>query len=152
MRRLLPVVAAMLLWAMALPVWAAPPETETIVEKNVTETFVESFTCDPAELYEITITFTHIEHVTTFPDGRVHATFTDTGTFEAEALDPEQPDASGKFAVWGGFNENRQNVSGTFTFNVTGQYEDGTRINTHAVSHFNTRPDGVEFFFERCRD
>lgn len=152
MRRLLAIVTVALVGGLALPVGAAPPTTETIVEKDVTETFVEFFTCDAGDLYEITTTSTRIRHITMFDDGTVHETFTDTGTFEAEALDSSQPDASGKFAISGGFHENPHNLTGTFTFNVVGQYEDGTRINTHFVGHITIRPDGTEFFFERCRD
>jgi hypothetical protein len=151
MRRLLVLVAAATLLG-AIPAAAAPPETVTIVEKNVTDTFVDTFRCEFAEEFEITVTFNHIEHVTAFPDGRVHFTFTDTGTFEAEALDPTQPDASGRFTIWGGFNDNGKTVNGTFTLSITGRFEDGTRINTQAVDHFNVRPDGMEFFFGRCRD
>ena len=40
----------------------------------------------------------------------------------------------------------------TFTFNVRGQVEDGTTINTHLVDHFNVTPTGAEFFFTRCHD
>lgn len=54
----------------AIPAAAAPPETVTIVEKDVTDAFVDSFTCEFAEEFEITTTFNHIEHVTAFPDGR----------------------------------------------------------------------------------
>jgi len=152
MRRLFAVLAGILVLGTAAPADAAPPETETIVEKDQTDTFVDFFTCDPAALYEITIVFSHVEHVTIFPDGRIHVTFTDVGTFEAEALDPSLPDASGHFTIWGGFNENGTTVNGTFTFNVSGTYDDGSRVSTHAVDHFNVRPDGTENFFSRCRD
>jgi hypothetical protein len=47
-----------------------------------------------------------VEHTTTFDDGRIHATFTQTGTFVAVPLDdPSLPSYTGKFTVWGGFNQ-----------------------------------------------
>lgn len=151
MRRLLVLVAAAMVLG-AIPAAAAPPVTETIVEKDVTDSFVDTFTCDTEAVFDITLTFNHIEHVTAFEDGRVHFTFTDTGTFVAEALDPSQSNATGSFTVWGGFNDNGKTVNGTFTLRINGQLEDGARINTHIVEHFNVRPDGMEFFFGRCRD
>lgn len=152
MRRLLAILSAALVVAMALPAGAAPPVTETNVEHGLTETFIDFFTCDEDDLYEITVSFMLIEHVTEFPDGRVHFTFTQTGTFDAVPLDPADQPASGHFAVWGGFNDNGKTVNGTFTFNVNGRYADGSKISTHFVGHFNVRPDGSENFFERCHD
>lgn len=152
MRRLLAILSVALVWGMALPAGAAPPSTETNVEHGGSETFVEFFTCDAGDLYEITITYNLIEHVTAFSDGRIHMTFTQTGTFDAVPLDPGGQQASGHFAIWGGFNANGKTENGTFTFNVNGTYDDGSRISTHFVAHFNETPDGAAFFFERCRD
>jgi hypothetical protein len=152
MRRVWAALALAVIAGLALPAVAAPPVTETVTEQGLTDTFVDFFTCEEDGLYEITTTFNHIEHVTEFPDGRVHFTFTDTGTFDAVALDPSNLDASGHFTVWGGFNDNGRTVNGTFTFNVNGQYEDGTRVSTHFVEHFNVIPSGTEFSFARCHD
>ncbi|HJU52833.1 MAG TPA: hypothetical protein VJ815_10915 [Acidimicrobiia bacterium] len=151
MRRLLPWLVVAIVVSVALPAVAAPPVTETGVDHGITETFVEFFDCE-GTLYEITVVYTLIEHSTVFDDGRAHFTFTQTGTFDAIPLDPSQPDASGHFAVWGGFNQNNSTVNGTFTFNVNGEYEDGGQISTHAVDHFNVIPSGTEFFFSRCHD
>jgi hypothetical protein len=133
---------------------ASPPETETTHEKG-TDTFVDvvpSCTEDGA-LYTITIDFNLVEHATVFEDGRAHFTFTQTGTFVAVPFeDPTLPDASGRFTVWGGFNDNGKAVNGTFTFNVRGQFEDGTRFSIHVTEHFNTTPTGAEFFFAKCHD
>jgi hypothetical protein len=142
-------MAAGLLTASAT---AAPPVTETINVKD-TDTFVDVIpTCENGDLYEITLTYNLVEHTTTFADGRVHATFTQTGTFVADALTPGALDASGKVTIWGGFNDNGKTVNGTFTFNLSGSYSDGTKISFHAVDHFNHRPDGSENFFSRCHD
>jgi hypothetical protein len=154
MRRLQVVLAVALAMGLATPAAAAPPITETTTQHGVTETFIDfAPTCEGGgPLYEITITYNLVEHVTVFDDGRVHATFTQTGTFDAVALDPAEPDASGHFTQWGGFNQNDQSVNGTFTFNVNGQFEDGTQINTHLVDHFNVVRSGAEFFFTHCHD
>lgn len=137
---------------MAASASAAPPVTETINVKG-TDTFVDILTScgEDAPLYEITITFNLVEHTTTFADGRVHATFTATGKFVAEALEPGSMDASGTFAVWGGFNANGKTVNGTFTFNLSGKYSDGSKVGISVVDHFNTTPTGGEFFFTHCR-
>jgi hypothetical protein len=134
---------------------AAPPETTTTTQKNVVETFVDVVpSCEgggPA--YEITTTSNSIEHSTVFDDGRVHATFTQTGTFVAVPLDdPSLPSYTGKFTTWGGFNDNGTSVNGTFTFNVRGTGSDGSSFSNHVTDHFNTTPTGAEFFFTHCRD
>lgn len=153
MRRLPAILVLALVMTLATSAAAAPPVTETITEQGVTETFVDvAPTCESGALYEITLTYNSVEHGTIFEDGRGHFTFTQTGTFEAVALDPSEPDASGRFTVWGGFNQNQKTVNGTFTFNVNGQFEDGGKISTHLVDHFNVTPSGAEFFFTHCHD
>lgn len=131
---------------------AAPPETTTTTAKNLVETFVDVVpTCDPGgALYTITTTSNLVEHETVFEDGRVHATFTQTGTFVA--TNPTLPDFTGKFTVWGGFNQNGQTVNGTFTFTVHGTGDDGSTFKHHETEHFNVRPDGSVQEFFRCHD
>jgi hypothetical protein len=141
--------------AAALPIaaTASPPETETTVVRD-TDTFVDviPFCEDEGPLYEITIDYILVEHSTVSDKGE-HFTFTQTGTFNAVALDPGVPDASGRFTQWGGFNLNPGGaVNGTFTFSARGQYEDGTRINFHLTDHFNETPSGGSFFFTHCHD
>lgn len=137
-----------------MPALATPPVTETVHEHGGTETFVDvAPTCEEGgPLYTITITFNLVEHSTVFADGRVHATFTQTGTFVGVPFGHAGPGASGHFAVWGGFNQNNKTVNGTFTFNVNGEFDDGTQISTHVVEHFNVTPTGAEFFFTHCHD
>lgn len=135
---------------------AAPPETTTSHEHGLVETFVDVVpTCDnsaPAP-YTITTTSNLVEHETVFADGRVHATFTQTGTFVAVPLDdPSLPSYTGKFTAWGGFNANGGAVNGTFTFSVRGTGSDGSTFSVHSVDHFNTTPTGAEFFFTHCHD
>jgi hypothetical protein len=137
------------------PAFAEPPTTETTTVKNGSETFVDVVpTCEgggPA--YQISLTYNAVEHTTTFADGRSHETFTETGNFVATPLDDSTlPSYTGKFTIWGGFNANGKVVNGTFTFNVRGTGSDGSTINTHQVDHFNTTPNGAEFFFTHCHD
>jgi hypothetical protein len=131
---------------------AAGPVTTVTTAHGVTETFVDvGPDCEGTGLYEITVTYNAVDKVSVFDDGGVHATFTQTGTFEAVSLTGD-PGGSGHFTVWGGFNQNQSTVNGTFTFNVTGALDDGTRLSAHSVDHFNVRPDGVANEFTLCHD
>ena len=136
------------------PAFAAPPVTETTHEKGVVETFVDRVpvTCDEGgPRYTITTTANLVEHTTTFDDGRVHATFLQTGTFVAVPKgDPSLPSYTGKFTIRGGFNDNGKTVNGSFTFNIHGTGSDGTTFSTHFGDHFNVRPDGTVNEFFRC--
>ncbi len=114
-----------------------------------------SSTCSPScednpPTYEVTSTSNGVSHETVFADGRVHATFTDTGTFVAEPLDPALPSYTGKFTIWGGFNANGRSVNGTFTFNIHGTGSDGSTLRNHVTDHFNERPNGTVQQFFKC--
>src|ERR671911_2254313 len=150
-RRLLVGLVAAGLLLVGAPALAQPPVTETTVLKNLVETFVDVVpTCEGGgPLYTITTTSNFIEHTTTFDDGRIHATFTQTGTFVAVPLeDPSLPSYTGKVTIWGGFNQNNQVVNGTFTFNLHATGSGGARGSVNFSEHFNVRPDGTvnEFF------
>jgi hypothetical protein len=155
LRRLLIMVGLMtagLLFTGA-PAFAAPPVTETSHAKGLVETFVDVVpSCQGGgPLYTITTTSNAVEHTTTFDDGRIHATFTQTGTFVAVPLDdPSLPSYTGKFTVWGGFNQNGTTVNGTNTFNVRGTGSDGSTFSSSQVQHFNVRPDGTVNEFFHC--
>jgi hypothetical protein len=155
LRRLLIMVGLMtagLLFTGA-PAFAAPPVTETNHAKGLVETFVDVVpSCEGGgPLYTITTTSNAVEHTTTFDDGRIHATFTQTGTFVAVPLDdPSLPSYTGKFTVWGGFNQNGTTVNGTNTFNVRGTGSDGSTFSSSQVQHFNVRPDGTVNEFFHC--
>jgi hypothetical protein len=108
-RRLLVGVMAAGLLLVGAPAFAQPPVTTTNVQKNLVDTFVDVVpTCDEGgPLYTITTTSNLVEHETVFDDGRVHATFTQTGKFVAVPLeDPSLPSYTGSFTVWGNFNQN----------------------------------------------
>lgn len=152
MRSWIRVLVIGLVLSLAVPALAAPPVTETLNLHGVTETIVDTPFCEPGATHEITITYNLVVHETTFDNGRVHFTLTQTGTFEAVPLDPSGQSASGHFTVWAGFNDNGKAVNGTFTFNANGSFADGTRIGVHAVDHFNVTPGGAEFFFTRCHE
>jgi hypothetical protein len=153
LRRLAIALLAPFFVLVAAPAYAAPPTTTTTTTQGVVETFVDVVpTCeDGGPQYLVTTTTNRIEHETVFDDGRLHATFTDTGTFSATPLtDPSLPSYTGKVTIWGGFNQNKSNVNGTFTFNVRGTGSDGSSFSTHFVEHFNQRPDGTVQEFFRC--
>jgi hypothetical protein len=141
------------LLSMAAPAFAQPPETVTTHEKGLVETFVDTIpTCEEGgPLYTITITSNLVMHETIFDDGRVHATFTQTGKFVAVPLeDPSLPSFTGRFTQWGGFNQNGNTVNGTFTFSLRGRGSDGSTVSLNQVEHFNERPDGTVNEFFRC--
>jgi len=132
---------------------AAPPSSTTNTAKGLVETFVDIVpSCEGGgPLYTITTTSNAIEHETVFDDGRVHATFTSTGTFTATPLeDASLPSYTGKFTTWGGFNDSGSNVNGTFTFSVRGTGSDGSTFANHSVEHFNQRPNGTVQEFFHC--
>lgn len=89
-RALIGALGAGLITVFSADTAAASPETTTTNEHGLVETFVDVVpTCDnsaPAP-YTITTTSNLVEHETVFPDGRAHATFTQTGTFVAVPLD-----------------------------------------------------------------
>jgi hypothetical protein len=152
-RRITAVLLGVPLILLAGPAIAGPPTTTTTTTQGVVETFVDVVpSCEGGgPLYTITTTANSVEHQTVFDDGRVHATFTQTGTFSAVPLDdPSLPSFTGKFTVWGGFNENGSTVDGTFTFNVRGTGSDGSSFANQNVEHFNALPDGTVHEFFHC--
>ena len=141
------------LLSFAAPAFAQPPTNVTTHEKGLVETFVDVIpTCDEdGAPYTITTTSNLVTHETIFDDGRVHATFTQTGTFSAVPLeDPSLPSYTGRVTIWGGFNQNGTTVNGTFTFNLRGTGSDGSTLSAHNLDHFNVRPDGSVNEFFRC--
>ena len=149
-------IAAVLLTALLVmtggSALASPPTTETHHEKGLVETFIDVLpSCEGGgPRYEITTSSNFVLHETIFADGRVHATFTQTGTFVAEPRRSNLPSYTGKFTIWGGFNQNGKSVNGTFTFNVRGTGSDGSTFRNHVTEHFNERPDGSVNEFFRC--
>ena len=148
-------LAAALITVFTAGTAAAAPETTTSHEHGLVETFVDVIpTCDDSatDLYTITATSNIVEHETVFADGRVHATFTQTGRFVAVPLaDPSLPSYTGRFTTWGNFNQNGDSVSNsTFTFSVRGTGSDGSTFRVNQVGHFNQRPDGSVNEFFHC--
>ena len=157
LRRTILVLLTGFLVLLTGPADAAPPTaaptTTTVTEQGVVATFEDVLpTCeDGGALYTITTTSNDIQHMTAFDDGRTHETFTSTGTFTAAPLtDTSLPTYTGKFTIWGGFNQNRSRQGGTFTFNVRGTGSDGSTLAYHSVSHFGTRPDMTTREFFHC--
>jgi hypothetical protein len=137
----------------AAPAFAAPPETQTTLEKDLVETFIDVVpSCEEGPPYTVTTTSNQVAHETIFEDGRVHATFTLTGTAVGVPLnDPSLPTFTAKFTLAGSFiEENGQLVRGTATFNVRGTLSDGSTFSNHTIDHLNIRPDGTVHEFFRC--
>jgi hypothetical protein len=138
------------LLSLAAPAFARTTST-TNHQKGLVETFVDVLpSCDDSPLYEITTTSNLVEHVTMLDNGSSHETFTQTGTFSAAPLDPSLASYTGKFTVWGNFNQTGTTANGTFTFNVQGMGSDGSTLSNHSNEHFNERPDGSVNEFFHC--
>ena len=141
----IPLTLALLLLTAA-PSAATTTTTETF--KDVTFTFVSGTPCTDG-LATITTTSNGVMHTTVLDNGTVHGTFTQTGTFSLVPLDPTAQTISGHFAIWGGFNQNANNIETTFTFNATGRYADGTRFGAHTVDHINTSASDMLNMFNK---
>ena len=151
-RRLALVILTSLLVLLGGPTAkAAPPNTSTDTYRLV-DTFVGTLPgCEQGTPYIITTTSNVVEHETTFDDGRVHATFTSTGTLTAVPLDdPTLPSFTGNFTVRGSFIDNGSTMTGQFTFSARATGSDGSTISQQDVDHFNVRPDGTVNDFYRC--
>jgi hypothetical protein len=141
------------LLSIAAPAFAQPPTTTTTHGHGLVDTFVDVIPmCEEGgPLYTITTTSNFVEHDTTFDDGRVHGTFTQTGKFSAAPLnDPSLPSYTGRFTTWDGFNQNGMTVEGSFTFNLSGTGSDGSMLSLNQSGHFNQRPDGSVNEFFHC--
>jgi hypothetical protein len=155
LRRLFACVLTAGLLLIGTPAYGQPPVTETVHETGVVETFEDVVpSCEVGgPVYVVTTTSNRVFHTTEFEDGRMHVTFTDTGTFVAVPRDdPSLPSFTGKFTAWGGFNANGKVVNGTFTFTARGTGSDGSTFRVNLVEHFNVTPNGTEFFFTHCHD
>ena len=153
-RRLVFGLIAAGLLLLAAPAFAQPPTNVTTHEKGLVETFVDVIpTCEEGgPLYTVTTTSHFVMHETIFDDGRVHATFTQTGKFSAVPLeDASLPSFTGRFTTSGGFNQNGTTVNGTSTFSVSGTGSDGSTFSLQTTEHFNVRPDGTVNEFFHCR-
>ena len=92
----------------------AQPTNTTTHEKGLVEHFVDIVpSCEGGgPLYNITTTTNLVEHETIFEDGRVHATFTQTGKFTATPRNNASlPSYMGRFTVWVNFNQNVTTVN-----------------------------------------
>jgi len=156
------ILAGILTVASIAPAFAEPAITETNTAKNVTESFTDVL-CEGGTVYDITITYDAIEHVTV-KEGTIHVTFTQAG--KLTAVDTGTGEViKGSFTVWGGFNATLLDpddpdsivpgtpAQGTFTFSARGRGNMGTRIQTASVEHFNVTPgESVkEFFHGHCK-
>jgi hypothetical protein len=96
-------------------------------EHQLVENFQDTLpTCEPGELYNVTTTTNLVLKETTFANGTVHSTFTQTGKVSAVPADGTGPTYTGQVTIWGGFNQNNQSAAGTFTFSVSLKGSDGS--------------------------
>jgi len=103
-------------------------------------------------LYTITMTTNRVTHSTTFADGRIHWTVTQTGTFVAVPLaDPSLPTYTGTVTLHNGFFvQNGQYVSNTFTYTAHGTGSDGSTFKTHVTTRLSGPIDAPITEFFRC--
>ena len=146
-------IAAVGLLVTAVPALADPPVTTTTNQKGLVETFVDVVpSCEGGgPLYTITTTSNLVEHETVFADGRVHATFTQTGKFSRGAARGSEPaELHGSLHGLGRLQRQRQDSQRHVHF----QHAPGRlgRIEGHESQrdHFNGRPDGSVNEFFHC--
>jgi hypothetical protein len=136
------------------PALGESPVTETTLHKNLVSTFVDVLpSCEPdGPLYTVTVTINSVEHIVTFPDGRIIGGVTQAGTFVAVPLDdPSLATYTGTLTVHNSFiSESGQGVNNTFTYSARGTGSDGSVFNTHLTSHFNVPTIGPVNDFFRC--
>ena len=154
-RRLLVGLLVTGLLLIGAPVFAQPPVTETVVEKNRVDTFVMPLPIDDCldgPLYTITLTTNRVTHSTTFADGRIHARIAWTGTFVAAPLaDSSLPTYTGTLTLSNGaFVQNGQEVITTFTYTLHGTGSDGSTFKSHVTLHLNVPPAAAVNEFFRC--
>lgn len=153
-RHLLVGLFAVGLLLIAAPAFGQPPVAETTHQKNVVDTFVDVVpSCElGGPLYTFTTTTNRVVHTTTFPDGRIHGTVIQTGTFlSAPLAGPTLPTYMGKVTLRNSFFvENAEVVTNTFTYAVHGAGSDGSTFETHLTSHTNVPPTGTINEFFRC--
>lgn len=148
--RLLALPLAALALAVPTAAAAAGATSDTTTEHGATETFVDVFPCLGDAPYQITLTYNSVEHTTTLPNGTVHVTGTETGTVAAVPVDDATlPSFSGRFTEWFGFNANRANQAGTFTFTVHAAGSDGSSVAFHETAHESVSATGTTVSFDK---
>jgi len=114
--------------------------------QDQTESFTDTLFCSE-KLYNITVTYNGVEHMTILPNGGITVTETETGTFTAVPADGTGPSYSGKFTFWSG-GLLKPDDTGAFTFTITihGMGSDGTDLQVHATFHDNANPNTERAF------
>ncbi len=152
MRRITLLFATLAVLAFPATADAAVVVNETDVVIGGTETFTDVNPCT-GDRAEITITFNGVFHITELDDGTLHVTFTQAGDFLLDTIKASEPDYTGHFSIWGGFNGNKKNASETFTFEVVGTGTDGSRLQLNGTAQFKVNAKGevvVDFDKFRC--
>jgi hypothetical protein len=109
---------------------AADVVTETVVEKDVTETFPVENPCT-GERATVTIEATVVFHITELDDGTIHAHFTSTGSFTLDGITGHVTEA-GSFSV-----ARKGTTSETFSFTAA-----STEFTLKETFHFTVNAKG----------
>jgi len=140
-----------LLVAVVAPAAVAQSTAFTETVQGVTETFTDVNPCtgDPGT---ITVTYNGIFHITEDPQGGLHITGTQTGTFSFAPDDPTLPSYTGRFTVWFGGNVGANGEGFWETFSVRGIGSDGSTLLFTEVEqfHFANGEVQVEFSNASC--
>jgi hypothetical protein len=100
----------------------------------------------------VSVDFHDTFHVTAFADGHVVITANQTGTFDFEPTDPNEPSSSGRYRT--GFTSTFTPHASTNTsvFVVVGRDENGARLRFQVLSHvtFANGEVTVDFVEVRC--
>jgi hypothetical protein len=143
MRRSLTLLLAAGALLLSVPTAFAAPETFTVTEKGVTESFTDVLPC-VSDSADITLTYTSVFHITEFDNGTYHVSGTLTGRFTAVA---DGVTYTGRFTQWFGENANPMNSEGGTTISLRGTSADGSRVTYSEVFHYTITATGVETGF-----
>ena len=139
MRKLMLVGVALSTMTLAIPATAAagggpPVDTHTEV---VDGTDVMPFTgpCDGGPGV-VTTVFHDVFHVTAFANGNILLHGNQTGTFQFDPDDPDQPTVSGHYRTGSTTSFTKNTGSDTSVFTVVGRNSEGARVRFQVRSHF----------------
>ncbi len=155
-RRLLAALALVSAVCIGIVPAHAAATTYTQTYKDQTESFTDTLFCSP-QLYDITLTYNGVEHVTVRPGGaydpstdegvNYSLTETQTGSFSAVPTNGVGPSYSGTFTFWDGGSVNASGDGAfTFTLSIRGTGSDGSSFSPHVVIHGNWNQNVQKMF------
>jgi len=135
-----------LILAAAPAALADRAESETTTVNDGTAIFVGPVAC-VGGLATFSASYHQVTHLTTLPNGTVHAKYNETGTFDLYRIEDGSLFASGRYAYGYATNLNANNENETETFMVQATGDDGLEINFFVTIHFTLSASGVETEF-----